>query len=48
MDVAVAIEVDGPSHYAAGSEVPLGATLLRRRLLEARGWRVVPIPYFDW
>ena len=27
---------------------PAGKTRLRRRLLEARGLRVVSVPYFEW
>lgn len=42
----VAIEVNGPSHYARnepGRE--LGRTRLRRQLLEGRGWQVVTISH---
>ena len=47
----IAIDVDGPSHFVRGAEGrprPNGNTLLRRRLLEASGWRVVSVPYFEW
>lgn len=38
---AVALEVDGPQHHAANPpHQPLGATLVRDRLLRARGWQV--------
>ncbi len=37
---AVAIEVDGPQHYASNCAAPLGRTLVRDRLLQARGWQV--------
>ena len=45
-DRRVAVEADGPSHYAG--RAPNGKTRLRRRLLEARGLRVVSVPYFEW
>jgi hypothetical protein len=44
----LAIEVDGPSHFSSNTREFLGLTLARRRLLEARGWRVHSVPYFDW
>lgn len=45
----VAIEVDGPYHYLLNwPPSPTGATLLRRRLLRAQGWRMVSVPYFLW
>ena len=46
-DRRVAVEADGPSHYLAG-RAPTGRTRLRRRLLEARGLRVVSVPGFEW
>ena len=46
-DRRVAVEADGPSHYLA-DRAPTGKTRLRRRLLEARGLRVVSVPGFDW
>jgi hypothetical protein len=45
-DRRVAVEADGPSHFA--DRAPTGNTRLRRRLLEARGLRVVSVPYFEW
>jgi hypothetical protein len=56
----VAVEVDGPSHFVRTLRVddddgdlivapkPNGATLARRKLLGARGWTVVSVPYFEW
>jgi hypothetical protein len=45
----LAVEVDGPSHYLSNAPtVPNGATRLRTRLLEARGWRVVSVPVTEW
>ncbi|KAG1677580.1 hypothetical protein FOA52_014478 [Chlamydomonas sp. UWO 241] len=41
----LAVEVDGPQHFLSSPSGRLnGATLLRNRLLEARGWRVVSVP----
>jgi hypothetical protein len=52
----VAIEVDGPSHFAATSALstpdqqtaPTSATLLKRRQLRRFGWRLASIPYWEW
>ena len=47
----VAVEVDGPSHFLLaehGRQVPNGPTLLKRRQLEAVGWRVLSVPYYEW
>ena len=42
----LAVEVDGPSHFA-GRE-PTGATPLKRRQLRHLGWRLVSVPYLEW
>jgi hypothetical protein len=45
----LAVEVDGPTHFLGNAPtVPNGATRLRTRLLEARGWRVVSVPVTEW
>jgi len=55
----VAIEADGPSHMSrttvhsssgGGKQRPvqLGATSLKRRLLQGLGWRVVNVAYDQW
>ena len=44
----IAIEVDGPFHFPVNARTPLGHTMIRRRLLRAAGWRVIPIPWYDW
>jgi hypothetical protein len=53
----VALEVDGPSHFATeicavdtkGKVLPpLGKTLLKHRLLARSGWTVVQVPYWEW
>jgi len=35
---------------AADNGVPsvTGSTICRKKLLEARGWRVISVPYFKW
>ena len=48
VDRRIAIEFDGPSHFARNTKEPLGHTRLRDRLLSAMGWQVVSIPFFDW
>ena len=44
----IALEVDGPSHFAANTLAPGGAMLARHRLLAARGWAVISVPYYVW
>ena len=44
----VAMEVDGPSHFLAGTREPKGATVMKRRILEALGYHVVSVPYWEW
>ena len=39
----VAIEVDGPWHYAANCSHILGKTLLKQRVLRCLGWRIVSV-----
>lgn len=41
-------QVDGPHHFTANTHTPLGETAGRCRLLAARGWTVVSVPYFLW
>jgi hypothetical protein len=43
-----ALQLDGPSAFVRNSRAPAGATLLRDRLYEALGWRVVPVAHFAW
>jgi len=46
---AVAVEVDGPSHFCADDpKRPLGHTRLKRRLLEHAGLEAVSVPYYEW
>ena len=52
----LAFEVDGPTHFlhplpsseGRPSLLYNGNTLLRNRLLEARGWRLISIPAVEW
>jgi hypothetical protein len=45
----VAVEVDGPWHYTRSRPYrELGSTVLRQRLLERYGWRVVSVPVRVW
>ena len=44
----LAIEVDGPSHFLSDERSFNGGTVLRNRLLENRGWKVISIPLVDW
>ena len=44
----IALEADGPSHFNANTLAPGGGMLARRRLLAARGWEVISVPYYVW
>eukprot|EP00890_Picochlorum_soloecismus_P006449 jgi/Picsp_1/6805/NSC_04144-R1_protein len=44
----IAVEADGPSHFAHNSRHTLGATSLKQRLLEALGWTVITVPFYEW
>ena len=39
----VAVEIDGPWHYAANCPHTLGKTLLKHRVLSCLGWRVISV-----
>ena len=44
------VEVDGPTHFVQGHDeyLPSGSTVLKRRQLEAMGYRVVSVPFWEW
>ena len=42
----VAVEVDGPKSVVG--RTPTGATAIKRRQLRAAGWKVLPVPYWEW
>ncbi|EOD11069.1 hypothetical protein EMIHUDRAFT_214854 [Emiliania huxleyi CCMP1516] len=44
--VVVAVMVDAPWHFH--NRQPTGHTLLRRRQLRHFGWRVLPLPHWEW
>ena len=45
----VVLEVDGPHHYCQNDRSSmLGNYRLKQRLIEAQGWRVVHIPFYEW
>ncbi|KAK9861764.1 hypothetical protein WJX84_008936 [Apatococcus fuscideae] len=53
MDISLAgekicIEADGPHHFSANTLQASGENLARQRLLHARGWAVVSVPFFKW
>lgn len=47
-DEMIALEVDGPHHFTANTMKPLGEMLARQKLLQARGWTVISVPFFRW
>ena len=44
----VAIEVNGPTHYHLKGTTEMGDSIAHTRMLQALGWKVVPIPYSAW
>ena len=42
----VAMEADGPRHYALNCHHRLGKTVLKHRLLRGRGWEVLMVSYY--
>ena len=44
----ICIEADGPHHFSANTLQASGENLARQRLLHARGWAVVSVPFFKW
>jgi hypothetical protein len=44
----IALEVDGPYHFTSNSRARTGPTRCRDTLLRARGWEVLPVPFFEW
>ncbi|KAJ1474007.1 RAP domain-containing protein, partial [Baffinella frigidus] len=43
-----AVEVDGPTHFLGDGRTPSGSTLLKRKQLGQLGYRVVPVPFWEW
>ena len=52
VDEQIAIEVDGPTHFALSGDGagrrPVGKTVLKRRLLAALGWRLLSVTREEW
>lgn len=46
----VALEINGPSHFIPGIEPPRKSppTILKERMLEAQGWDVRTLQYYEW
>jgi len=44
----IAVEANGVHHYPRNSERPLGRDVIKRRILEEQGWKVLIVPYFEW
>jgi len=47
-DLNLAVEVDGPSHFARGSRVQLGHAAMKHRHLQQLGYALISIPYWEW
>jgi hypothetical protein len=43
-----AVEVDGPFHFLGDGRTPSGSTLLKRKQLRQLGYKVVPVPFWEW
>ncbi|EDV27484.1 uncharacterized protein TRIADDRAFT_53222 [Trichoplax adhaerens] len=44
----IAIEIDGPVHFAYKSNRYLGHTIMKTRHLSLLGWHVIRVPYYEW
>jgi len=44
----ITFEVDGPHHFMANTLAVTGEMLARQKLLRARGWHVISVPFFHW
>jgi hypothetical protein len=44
----IALEIEGPTHFACHTDVLLGHTVLKQSLLSASGWTVIPLTYQEW
>ena len=40
--------MDGPHHFMRNTQRPLGELKARQRLLQARTWTVISVPFFEW
>jgi hypothetical protein len=47
-DERIGIEVDGPHHFCTNMLTLTGDTIARQKLLQARGWALISVPYFHW
>ena len=46
--VTIGVEVEGPHSFVGRSQQPQGKTLLKRRQLQAAGWRLMSVPCWEW
>ena len=46
--VTIGVEVEGPHSFVGRSQQPQGKTLLKRRQLQAAGWRLMSVPFYEW
>ncbi len=44
----VGVEVEGPQDFVGRSREPNGRTRLKRRQLQAAGWRLMSVPFYEW
>ncbi len=46
--VKIGVEVNGVFHFARNSEDPLGKDVIKHRILEKHGYKMLVIPYYHW
>lgn len=44
----IAVEVFDASCFCTNQQQPLGESVMRIQLLNACGWQLVTVPYYDW
>mmetsp|Transcript_59641 Transcript_59641/g.141144 ORF Transcript_59641/g.141144 Transcript_59641/m.141144 type:complete len:108 (-) Transcript_59641:67-390(-) len=47
-DISLVVEFDGPHHFAQGSKLPMGATVMKHRHVRSQGLGLVVVNYWEW
>ena len=47
-ELRIAVEIDGPSHFARNAKRRLGPSVMKHRQLDDMGWHVFPLTAEDW
>ncbi|EIE24382.1 hypothetical protein COCSUDRAFT_83686 [Coccomyxa subellipsoidea C-169] len=47
-ELRIAVEIDGPTHFARNAKRRLGPSIMKHRQLDDMGWHVFPLTAEDW